>query len=123
MDQKYLLRYGYYESQDKKTLHQLVVPSCAQKMETARDVQERNFFYSQALCLSVLLNVARLYPYLVDPAWRQCLDCLKLMKYLETGPDKKLMQHKEQHFHDVKPLFLLKHQSAVLSMLFLLEGF
>ena len=91
-------------------------------METARGAQERIFFYSQGLCLSVLLNVARLYSYLVDPAWQQCLDCLKQMKYLVTGPDKKLMQHEGQHFHDVKPPFLLRHQPVVLGMLFLLEG-
>jgi len=98
------------------------VPSFDQKLETAKDAQEGNFFYSQALCHAVLLNVARLYSYLVDPAWQQCLDCLKQMKYLVTGPDKKLMQHGGEHFHGVKPPFLLRHKSAVSSMPFLLEG-
>ena len=125
MDKKYLLRNAYlllWKSW-QKTLPQLVVPSCAQKMETAQDGQEGNFFFPQALCLAVLLNVARLYSYLADPAWQQCLDCLKQMRYLVTGPDKKLMQHGGQHFHDVKPPFLLRHKSAASSMLFLLEGF
>ena len=91
-------------------------------MKTVKDAQERNFFYPQALCLAILSNVARLYSYLEDPTWQQSSDCLKQMKYLVTGPDKKLMQHGGEHFLAVKPTFLLMHKSAVLSMLFLLEG-
>ena len=62
-----------------KTSPELVVLSCAQTLETAKDAQEGNFSYSQALCLAELLNVARLYSYLADPAWQQCLDCLEQM--------------------------------------------